>query len=249
MEENVEERIADLNAAIESAVVPDIAEFAKLVHKVADARTRRPNHGGKRFLADLRQNSIGAFSRHAAVLRHDEQGTSQALLARIEKLIHEVCFHARLARQQIGHEEIGEPAVTVEHLLYPAVVNADDMTIGCRGGAGELDFATGKPALSEEIAGHEDSDDGFLARFGIDREFYAALLDEVDRARRIALGKNHLTPAKMKWLSPSAVQSQVLAGAERTPLPLLRCSLPGHALLTPRKAILKREAALRSVQN
>ena len=60
----VEQRLVDPDAAL----VFDIAQLAKAIHKEADARTRRTDHFGESFLRDGRDERL-RFARLAAV-RH-----------------------------------------------------------------------------------------------------------------------------------------------------------------------------------
>jgi hypothetical protein len=71
---------------VQRAVVFDKAEFPELVHKEAHTGTRRTDHLGKGFLADVRNTGLRfpLFSKP----REQQKGTSQSFLARIEKLIY-----------------------------------------------------------------------------------------------------------------------------------------------------------------
>src|SRR5208283_5666002 len=96
----------DFDAAFDTAVVGNKAQLAKFVHEKTHARPRRSDHLRKGFLADLGDNRL-RFAFFAEVRQQQEQA-GKTLLARIEKLIDQICFYADSSPQKMGNEHLRE---------------------------------------------------------------------------------------------------------------------------------------------
>src|ERR1700691_5313336 len=88
------------------AAVADEAELSEFVHEEIHAGTSRAHHLGEHFLRNLRQHFIRLV--FLAVSRQQQQRTCKALLARIEKLIDKIFFHANIARKHVSDEAVRE---------------------------------------------------------------------------------------------------------------------------------------------
>jgi hypothetical protein len=95
----IEQRLVDQDAAL----VFDIAQFAKAIHKEAHARTRRTNHLCKSFL----RNGMDERHRFArlAVVGHQEQYPRQTPLTGIEDLIDKIGLNSLTATEHIREKQ------------------------------------------------------------------------------------------------------------------------------------------------
>jgi hypothetical protein len=84
-------------------VVVDQAQLSKLVHEKAHARSCRTDHLRQCPLTDLRYDWLGPT--FLAKIRQQQKGPRQALLARVEQLIHQVRLDPDGARQEINISE------------------------------------------------------------------------------------------------------------------------------------------------
>src|SRR5579863_5151712 len=102
VENDVEERAMD----VEAAVVLDKAQLSEFVHKVTHPGAGGANHSGQSFLAELRDQ--GLRFRFLAKVRQQQKDSSQAFLAGVEKLVHQILLNPDIAKQQVGGEGFGK---------------------------------------------------------------------------------------------------------------------------------------------
>ena len=93
MQYRVQQRLVNDNFA----VIIDEAESAKLVHEVADARSRRSDHFRKCLLIENDRND--GWATRLPVIRKKQQQAGKPLLARIEQLIDYVFLDATITAQ------------------------------------------------------------------------------------------------------------------------------------------------------
>jgi len=98
MQNHVQQGPMDFNVAI----VINKTQFPKLVHESADAGSRRTDHVRERLLADFRQDRFGLP--FLAKIGKKQEGSRQALLARIEQLIDQVRLDTAIASHEVRDE-------------------------------------------------------------------------------------------------------------------------------------------------
>ena len=187
MQDDVQQRAVDLQAT----VVVDEAHLPEFVHKEVDAAAGGADEGGERFLGDGGNDGIGAP--FFAILREEQKGAGKALFRRIEELVDQIRFHARVALQHVGNKLVGKILFLVQrahHLFF------GDNQQGCRfhgGSGGHAQRGTVADAgFANEVARLEHGDDGFFSLFIDDRDFHGTRLDERNRVGSFALGEDFL---------------------------------------------------------
>ena len=89
------------------------AQFSKFVHEETHAGPGCSDHLRKRLLTDFRDNGL-RFPFLAKVCQQQEQ-PGETFLARIEQLIHKVCFDADAPAHKMGDEHLGERWFLMDH--------------------------------------------------------------------------------------------------------------------------------------
>jgi hypothetical protein len=169
VEDDVEQGFVDADAA----VVLDETELAKAIHEEADARASGAYHFGEGFLGDGGDKGFGLAG--FTEFGHEKEGAGEALFAGVEELVDEVGLGLHAAGEEETKEEVRERVVVVEGLDHLFAIDLGGDT-GCDGGGGGHAQAAGASDrfLTDELAGDEQGDGGFLAGLGDDGEFGAA---------------------------------------------------------------------------
>ena len=143
------------------AVVIDETQLAELIREETDAGARGADHLGERFLTDLRNHRLRlAF---LAEVRQQEQHPREPLLAGIKEVIHQILFDAHRVRQQIGHKQLGEGGLLVQHADHGVFVDAHEPGIfhGRRGR--RPSSLSGQAGFPHKGPLFQNRDDGFFA--------------------------------------------------------------------------------------
>src|ERR1043165_9208691 len=120
----------NLEGAFRAARIMNKAEFPESVHKEAHTRTSRPDHLGKRFLAD--PGNHGFRDAFLSKVSEQEQHASQTLFARVEKLVNKILFVTYIPRQQVRHEHFRECGFTMKSVHHDLLLYSENLTI-CHG--------------------------------------------------------------------------------------------------------------------
>ena len=100
MQNRAQQRIVDLDVPI----IADEAQPAKLVHEIANAGSRGPDHLCQCFLTNVRADRLRAA--FLAEIGEQQQQSSKPPLARIEELVDQVLLNPTVPGQEIRHEEL-----------------------------------------------------------------------------------------------------------------------------------------------
>ena len=82
---------------LEMSIVIDVAQFAKFVHEMTYARSRRADHFRQRFLTDFSHDRLR--SRFLAEICKEKEQPGKAPFAGIEQLIDQILFDSTVASQ------------------------------------------------------------------------------------------------------------------------------------------------------
>ena len=187
MKHDIQQRTVDFESP---AVVVDEAEFTELIHEKADSGTSGTHHFCQGFLANLGKDLL----RFAVLSKvgHQEQYPCEPFLAGVEEPVDQIFLDSNVAREQIGHEELGEPRLVTDHSDCCWFGYPDDRGIRKGGGGGHAPLLAREATLAEKVGRSQDSDDRFFAVLGNDGELDFALLNVKERIGGIALGENRL---------------------------------------------------------
>src|ERR1700688_2462348 len=94
---------------IDVAVVIDVAQLAKFVHEIINARSRRANHLRQRLLVDFAYDGVRPAI--LAVIRQQQKNSRQPSLAGIEKLVDETGPQSSSPIQNVDQKEFGKPRI------------------------------------------------------------------------------------------------------------------------------------------
>ena len=174
----------------QACVVGNEAEFLEPIHKETHAGPRGLDHFGQHFLTDLRNDLclLTVFPH----MGQQQQRPRQPLLGRMKELIDQVFLDAEVARQEMGHEQLGERRLVMEHPAHGGPVDAHDRGAVQGGGGRPAHRLSGEAGFTEKIPAPQHRDDGFFALQGEDRELDPALQDIEHGRGRIPLRKEYL---------------------------------------------------------
>ena len=181
VQNDTQQRAVDLQVAI----VIDEAQFPEFVHEMAHARTRRADHFSECLLADFRDDSLG-FSLLAKIGQYQES-PCQALLARIEQLIHKVRFDADGSVEKMCDEHLGERRLVMQHADQCSLLNSHNLAVCHCAGRCHAQRLTGEGTFAAEFVRPQYRHHSLLAVLGYDAELDVAGDDVEDGVSLIAL--------------------------------------------------------------
>ena len=171
-----------------AAVVFNEAHLPEPIQKETDPRPGGADHFGEGFLTHFRDKRYRF--RFLTKVGHQQEEPGEAFFAGVEKMIHEVGFHANVPGKQIGEKAFGELRVPMKECDHRSLFDPDNCALlNCAGG-GHAKRLTRKTALAEETGFRQDGNHGFFATLGYHRELHLAALDVEHRVCRVPLRKD-----------------------------------------------------------
>ncbi len=130
----MQDDIVEGTVRVPPVVVANEAHLPEPIQKETDAGACGADHRGEGFLVDLRKGrprlafflTVGQY----------QQRPHQSLLAGIEELIEQVLLDAKVARQEMGQEQLGEGGLVVKQTDHALFVDTHKTGVfrGARGG-------------------------------------------------------------------------------------------------------------------
>ena len=186
VEDDIEEGAVD----VEPAVVVNQAHLFEPIHEETDARARGPDHCGKCFLTNLRNDLL--WFTFLPEMSHEQQDPGQPLLAGIEELIDQILLDANVPSQHIGKEQRGEGAVVFEQSEHRLFVDADENGVFDSRRRGQMHRLPGETPFPEKAAWLQYHDDGFFTLWRDHTQHDFPRLDIEYGIRRISLREESL---------------------------------------------------------
>src|SRR6266404_4544624 len=149
---------------------------------------RRADHLRQSFLTYLRYDWLGlAFF---TVAREQEKNASETPLARVKKLVYQVCFISDVARQDIVDENLGKVFPLMKYIHHSGLFNSQKRAVHYRGSCHHAKSLACKASLTKKIASVKNADDRCLPLLGGDCELHPSFLDVEDEPSRLSLHKD-----------------------------------------------------------
>lgn len=198
---------------LQPAVVLDETQLAELIHKKADAAASGADHFGESSLRDASDDVLGLFT--VAITRNQEEGSGQALLARVEELVDQVFFHPDISFEHVGDKAVGKVALFVNYASHFRFFDSQDGNRSESDGGGDTQRLSGDAAFSEEISGPQDGDHGFFSGGGTYNKLDGAGLKVENGVTDIALQKDGLFGTKIQNLLSYTSSRKIVARVKR----------------------------------
>ena len=176
-------------------VVIDKAKLPELIHEMTDPRPGCADHLCQVFLIDPGNYSLGPAL--LAKMGQQQENPSQALFARIEKLVDEIRFVSDVAGEQLSEKPFRESHLFAEHSCYDQLLNSGKSAISHGNSRCHAQRLTGQASFTEELTGAQSGDNRFLAFLGCNRELHLASQDEEEGIRGLSLHEDGVVRAAL----------------------------------------------------
>jgi hypothetical protein len=160
---------------MQPAVVFDVAQLTKLVHKSTDPTAGCAYHFCQSLLGNLSDDFLWLL--RFSVPSDQQQYAGQAFFTRIKKLVGQVFFEANIAFEHVSNKQVGELMFLMNHANHFLLLYSQHGGRFEGGGCGRTKRLACYATFTEKISRIQKGDDRFFPIRSNNCEFYAAVLN------------------------------------------------------------------------